>query len=120
MKILILMEVAIVNDSKDKYIYAGIQKEAAFNNIFESAKMSKGIISRATTCKYLRKNKKKVEELENGVCCYELQKEVDGLGDILLFILKIKKSLKRREKDAENRSKLDSAHYTHYFPCRLQ
>ncbi|AIX07672.1 MULTISPECIES: hypothetical protein [Bacillus] len=64
-KISILMEVAIVNDSKDKYIYAGIQKEAAFNNIFESAKMSKRIISRATTCKYLRKNKKKVEELEN-------------------------------------------------------
>lgn len=42
-----------------------MQKEAAFNNIFESAKMSKRIISRATTCKYLRKNKKKVEELEN-------------------------------------------------------
>lgn len=36
MKILILMEVAIVNDSKDKYIYAGIQKEAACNNEFES------------------------------------------------------------------------------------
>ncbi|ALS84253.1 hypothetical protein AT706_08450 [Bacillus subtilis subsp. subtilis] len=61
------MEVAIVNDSKDKYIYAGIQKEAAFNNIFESAKMSKGIISRATTCKYLRKNKLRNWRMEYAV-----------------------------------------------------
>ncbi len=38
-------------------------------------------MSKATTYKHLRKNKKKFEELENGVCCcYELQKEVEGFG----------------------------------------
>ncbi|AFI28590.1 hypothetical protein MY9_2055 [Bacillus sp. JS] len=55
-------------------------------------------MSKATTYKHLRKNKKKFEELENGVCCcYELQKEVDGLGDPVVYF----KDQKRFKEEGE-------------------